>query len=104
MKLLFSSTITLAVLSVASSASTETADCYNKCMKKWDYSFCRDRCIRRRKWDDDDAEGVIEANDNKMTVADTLKHYFTTLSKEDGSEVSSLSALMCRVFHVVSHL
>jgi hypothetical protein len=90
MKLLFSSTITLAILSVAT--STETADCWNKCLKKNSQSFCANRCARRYKkkngWDDDAAEGKV----NKGAVANSLQRYFMAISREEGSEVSSRCA------------
>jgi glycosidase len=99
MKLLLSSTISLAILSVATSTSTEesefvTTDADRRNSRRSDYNHWR-RHNKNKWWDDDAAEGTVGAKDNKGALADTLKHYFMTLSKEDGSEVSSLSALMC---------
>jgi hypothetical protein len=79
MKLLLSSTITLAILSVATSTSTEeselvTTDCNY-------YNSRRDYNHRRRHnknkwgkrydgwWDDDAAEGTVGAKDNKGALA-----------------------------------
>jgi hypothetical protein len=105
MKLLLSITIMLAILSVATSTSTEESELVTTDRNY--YNSRRDYNHRRRHnknkwgkrydgwWDDDAAEGTVGAKDNKGALADTLKHYFMTLSKEGGSEVSSLSALMC---------